>query len=183
MAYARPHSMKGEFMRPMRRQYSSWQPMESPPYVYDSGLKHLPIILLSAFAVAISANGISLMLDAPFVVGLLVSVILSGVRLYYLLRYDSRQERRVANNRDKVIGYFACAALLFLLSAFGLYGLAGVSGQSAVAAGCAANSGITMMAFFRATAAKQTCATVCWIVAGSVEGFTHKTIMGGAQDI
>jgi len=146
-------------------------------------LKQLPIILLSAFAVAIAANGISLMLDAPFVVGLGISVILSGVRLYYLLRYDSRQEQRVANNRDKIIGYFACAALLFLLSAFGLYGLAGVSGRAMGAAGCAANNGITMMTFFRATAAEQPYAIVCWIVALVIEVIVRIIVWRDHQEI
>ena len=89
----------------------------------------------------------------------------------------------MANNRDKVIGYFACAALLFLLSAFGLYGLAGVSGQSAGAAGCAANNGITMMAFLRATAAKQTYAIVCWIVAVFIEVIVKIIVWRDHQEI
>ena len=149
-------------MRPMRRRYRSWQPVEPPPYIYDTGLKHLPIILLSAFGVATAANGVSLTVDTRFVVGLLVSVMLSGVRLYYLLRYDPRHEQRVPNKRDKVIGYVMFAALLIVLSAFGLYGLVIVSGQAA-SAGCTAINGITMMTFFKATWAKQTCAIVCWL--------------------
>jgi len=170
-------------MRPRPRGYRSWQPIEQPPYQYDSGLKHLPIILLSAFSIATAANGISLMIEAPFVLGLLASVLLSGLKLYFLLRYDSRYEQRVANRRDKVLGYVVLAILLAVLSAFGLYGLAGVSGQGAFTAGGMANNGITMMTFFRATLAKHTYAIVCWLVAAVIEVIVLMIVMRDHQEI
>lgn len=170
-------------MGTMPRGYRSWQPMDTPPYRYDSGLKHLPIILLSAFAIATTANGISLMVGAPFILGLLVSVGLSGLKLYFLLRYDSRYEQKVANRRDKVLGYVMLAILLAVLSAFGLYGLAGVSGQAALTAGDTTNNGITLMTFFKATQAKNTYAIVCWLVATIVEVIVLIIVMRDHQEI
>jgi hypothetical protein len=167
----------------MPRGYRSWQPVEPPPYRYDSGLRHLPIILLSAFAIATTANGISLMIGAPFILGLLASVALSGLKLYFLLRYDSRYEQRVASRRDKVLGYVLLAILLAILSAFGLYGLAGVSGQAAHTAADATNNGITLMNFFKATRAKDTYAIVCWLVAVVVEVIVLIIVMRDHQEI
>jgi hypothetical protein len=143
--------------------------METPVYHYDSGLKHLPLILLSAFAVGITANGISLMMGASFLAGLSVSVGLSGVKLYFLLRYEPRYEQRVANRRDKVLGYVALTILLAILGAFGLYGQIGAGSPSAHDAIEAANSSVTLMTFFKATLAKSTAAISCWFLAIVVE--------------
>ncbi|MCI0401188.1 MAG: hypothetical protein L0Z68_07810 [Gammaproteobacteria bacterium] len=156
-------------MRIRRRGYRSWQPMDVPPYHYDSGLKHLPIILLSAFAIATTANGISLMIGAPFLMGLLVSVGLSGLKLYFLLRYEPRYEQRVPNRRDKVLGYAILVMLLAILSAFGLNGLGSAGNLITLTAGDTTYNGITLMAFFKSTLAKNTYAIVCWLVAIIIE--------------
>lgn len=156
-------------MRAMHRGYRDWQPMEAPVYHYDSGLKHLPLILLSAFAIGITANGISLMMGASFLVGLAGSVVLSGLKLYFLLRYEPRYEQRVPNRRDKVLGYAALAILLAILGAFGLYGQIGASGLSAPDALRAADNSVTLMVFFKATLAKSTAAISCWFLAIVIE--------------
>lgn len=156
-------------MRVMHRGYHHWQPMDAPVYHYDSGLKNLPIILLSAFGIATTANGISLMIGASFLFGLLVSVGLSGLKLYFLLRYEPRYEQRVANRRDKVLGYVILVILLAILTAFGLYGLGSVGNLAALTSSEATNNGITLMIFFKATLAKNTYAIVCWLVAIVIE--------------
>jgi Ni,Fe-hydrogenase I cytochrome b subunit len=143
--------------------------MEPPGYHYDSGLKHLPLILLSAFATSITANGISLMMGASFLVGLTGSVVLSGLKLYFLLRYEPRYEQRVPNRRDKVLGYVALAILLAILGAFGLYGQISASAPTAPHTIEAAGNGVTLMAFFKATLAKSTAAISCWFLAIVVE--------------
>jgi Ni,Fe-hydrogenase I cytochrome b subunit len=143
--------------------------MDAPVYHYDSGLRHLPIILLSAFGIATTANGISLMSGASFLFGLVASVGLSGLKLYFLLRYEPRYEQRVPNRRDKVLGYVVLVILLAILSAFGLYGLGSISNLAALTASEATNNGITLMAFFRATLAKNTYAIVCWLAAVVIE--------------
>lgn len=164
-------------MKMMNRGHRYWQPMEAPLYYYDSGLKHLPIILLSAFAIGTTANGISLTMGASFLFGLLISVVVSGLKLYFLLRYEPRYEQRVPNRRDKVLGYVILVILLAILSAFGLYGQSGVNGLSTLTAAEATSNGITLMVFFRATLAKSTSAITCWFVAIVVEAIILIIVM------
>ncbi|MCG3145299.1 MAG: hypothetical protein HONDAALG_02874 [Gammaproteobacteria bacterium] len=152
-------------MRIRRRWYSHWQPPETQIYNYDSGLGNLPIILLSAFGIAITANGISLMTGASFLFGLLVSLTLSGLKLYFLLRYEPRYEQRVPNRRDKVLGYVILVILLAVTSAFGLYGLGNIGNLAALTP----NDDISLMTFFNATRAKDTYAIICWFVTLVVE--------------
>jgi len=156
-------------MRGMHRDHRHWQSMDAPVYYYDSGLRHLPVILLSAFSVATTANGISLMAGASFLFGLLVSLGLSGLKLYFLLRYEPRYEQRVANRRDKVLGYVILVILLAIAAAFGLYGLGRVGNLAALTASEPANNGVTLMTFFKATQAKNTYAIICWLVALVIE--------------
>jgi Ni,Fe-hydrogenase I cytochrome b subunit len=161
----------------MNRGYNYWQPMEAPVYYHDSGLKHLPIILLSAIAISTAANGISLIIGAFFLFGLLISVMLSGLKLYFLLRYEPRYEQRVPNRRDKVLGYVVLVILLVILAAFGLYGQSGVGSLPTSNAAEAATSSITLMVFFKATLAKSTSAITCWFVAIIVEAIILIIVM------
>ena len=156
-------------MRAMYRGYRREQPAEEPVYHYDSGLRHLPIILLSSFGIATTASGLSLMIGASFIFGLLVSVTLSGMKLYFLLRYEPRHVQRVANRRDKVLGYVIFGIALATVAAFGLYGLGSLSNLAALATSTTTNNSITLMTFFRETWAKNTYAIVCWFIALIVE--------------
>jgi hypothetical protein len=144
-------------------------PMITAPYPYDSGLGPLPIILLSAFGVAATANGMSLMMEMPSLFSLFTAVVLQGFKLYFLLRYEPRGEQTVGGRRDKNFGYAILAIILFTLTAYGLFGLSRVTGGGTIIQDQTIHDSITFLSFIKATLAKGTAAIVCWIVAAVIE--------------
>jgi hypothetical protein len=162
-------------MSKARRNYRYRHPASlfSPPaidpfYPHESGLEPLPLILLSAFGIATAANGLSLLTGAPFLIALMLALGFCGSKLYFLLRHEPRHEQTVDGRRDKVLAYLILAAILFVLSAYGLYGFGG-AGAAAISAGKAAHSAAGLMGFLAATVSKGVYAIVCWIAAAITE--------------
>lgn len=148
------------------------------------------MILISVFGIALTANGLCLLLEFSFFFCLLIAVPVYGTKLYILLRRRSHYEDDERNN------YFAYAVLtgvLLLLMPFGLYGFGhsalGVKSETqaitssldeqvpapqqttTVESGNPAKSE-SFYGFLSSTGRKETYPIVCWIVALIIEGVT-----------
>jgi hypothetical protein len=164
-------------MRPVRHDNYHWRlgvpphyyPAGSPHYPHDTGLGPLPLILIAAFGIAATANGIGMMTGLSFLFSLLVAVGLHGFKLYFLLRYQPSYERSIGSRRDKVFGYLTLAFILLILTAFGLNGLGSVRGTDVNIALQTLGSIGSFRGFLNLTLAKNTYAVVCWIVAAVIE--------------
>jgi hypothetical protein len=85
------------------------------------------MILVSAFGVATAANGLSLVLDASFIISMLIVGTLYGFKLYFLMHRQPRFERTPGGQRDKVFIYLILAFIMLALMSFGLYGFGNTS--------------------------------------------------------
>ena len=156
----------------MRRRYCGYHyshPVGSPVHPCKSGLGALPLILLCAFGIAAAANGLGLMMGVSFLPALIISLVFYGFKLYFLLRHQPRYEQTVDSRRDKVFGYVILAAILLVLSAYGLYSFGGINHAVTTIADQALHTSEGFIGFFEATISKDTHAIVCWIASAVAE--------------
>jgi hypothetical protein len=99
------------------------------PALQPSGHKsgYLLVTLITLASIAAIAYGCSLLIESPFLIGIVPAALVSGTKMYFI-RYRTLYERTISGGWDRVFGYLISAFLSVFLAALGFFGVSGMGG-------------------------------------------------------
>ena len=108
--------------RAARREVFYWPANGPRGHMPQPDRGRLPIVLLSGFCIATTANGFSLLIGLPFLFSVLVVIVLCWLQMSFV-RYQPPEQRSGVNGNNSAFGYFMLGIIFTSVMAFGLYGI------------------------------------------------------------